>query len=183
RLDIVGEADGESNSGSGSLDFTILLSPPAATQVVVNYATANGTATAGSDYTAASGTVTFAPGETQKDVFITYSGDTVVEADETVFVNLSNPVNATIGVAQGIGKIINDDPTGPHVHLFGISPITAGRSLMVFADNGSGSTTDWVTLSLTSAAEGTFSPGDWLYLNGSKAAPATAFTGDAFMVF
>ena len=71
--------------------------------MTASYATANGTATAGSDYVAGSGTVTFAPGVLTQTVSITVNGDVLDEVDETFVVNLTSPVNATIGDAQGIG--------------------------------------------------------------------------------
>jgi len=78
--------------------------------VTVNYATADGTATAGSDYTAISSTqLTFLAGETTKPVNVTVSGDTTVEPDETFNVNLSGATNAVIGDSQGVGTITNDD--------------------------------------------------------------------------
>jgi hypothetical protein len=78
--------------------------------VTVNYGTANGTATGGEDYTAASGTLTFAPGETTKTITIKVKGDRKQEADETFFVNLFGvSSNAMILDAQGIGTILNDD--------------------------------------------------------------------------
>ena len=79
---------------------TVTLSQPAVTTITVNYATANGTATAGSDYVAASGTLTFGPGQSAKTITITINGDTTVEPNETVFVNLSAPVGATIADGQ-----------------------------------------------------------------------------------
>ena len=77
--------------------------------VTVNYATANSTATAGSDYVAASGTLTFSPGQTVKPITVTVNGDTTNEPDETFFVNLSGPTNATIARSTGTGTILNDD--------------------------------------------------------------------------
>src|SRR5262249_30733202 len=99
----------EGNSGSSPFSFTVALSAASTNTVTVQYATANGTATAGSDYQAASGTVTFAPGEIQKAVLISVLGDTSLEPDETFFVNLTAPTNATIGTGQGQGTIVNDD--------------------------------------------------------------------------
>jgi hypothetical protein len=77
--------------------------------VSVHFATANGTARAGSDYNATSGTLTFAPGQTRKTVTVFVRGDTVRELDETFFVNLSSPLNAAIARRQGRGLIKNDD--------------------------------------------------------------------------
>ena len=64
---------------------------------------------AGSDYNATSGTVTFAPGQTQKMVTVYVRGDTLKEPDETFFVNLSSPINAHDRQGQGKGVIKNDD--------------------------------------------------------------------------
>jgi len=75
----------------------------------VQYATANDTASSASDYQSVSGTLTFNPGETTKPVTVTVNGDTLVEANETFFVNLSNAANATLSDGQGIGTITNDD--------------------------------------------------------------------------
>ena len=76
--------------------------PRASTETVtVAYATANGTATAGSDYQAASGTLTFAAGETSKTITVLVNGDRLAESNETFFVNLSGPTNAIIADGQG----------------------------------------------------------------------------------
>ena len=84
--------------------------------MTVNFATANGTATAPTDYTANSGTVTFAPGVTSQTVTVQVNGDTTVEPNETFNVNLSGATgNATITDAQGVGTIVNDDLPAPTV--------------------------------------------------------------------
>jgi hypothetical protein len=108
----------EGNSGTATITFTVTLSHAAASNVTVNYATANDTATAGADYTATSGTLTFAAGETSKTIAVTVNGDQVDEgASETFKVNLSSPSNnaqlsATSGAIEGVGTIINDDTAG-----------------------------------------------------------------------
>jgi len=99
----------EGYSGQSNAVFTISLSNPNSQTVTVNYATANGTAVAGSDYVATAGTVTFPPGVTSQPVVIPIIGDAIFESDETFFVNLSNPVNGAISVGQGVGTIVNDD--------------------------------------------------------------------------
>ena len=63
--------------------------------MTVGYSTANGTATAGQDFTAASGTLTFAPGVVSQTVKVAVTGDTAVEPTETFTVKLANPTNAT----------------------------------------------------------------------------------------
>ena len=79
--------------------------------MTVNYATAPGTATAGTDYTTTSGTATFAPGGPPTTIAVPIVGDTTVEGNETVLVNLTSPVNATIADAQAVVTITNDDST------------------------------------------------------------------------
>ncbi len=99
----------EGNTSTTAFTFMVMLSGSTSQSVTVNYATANGTATAGSDYTATSGTLTFAPGETSKQITVQATGDTQNEPDETFFVNLTNATNATLARAQGTGTIRNDD--------------------------------------------------------------------------
>jgi hypothetical protein len=99
----------EGNGGNKNAVFTVTLTGTATQPTTVNFDTANGTATAGSDYTATSGILTFAVGETTKTITVPILGDTTVEPDETFFVNLTNPSNATISDAQGFVTITNDD--------------------------------------------------------------------------
>jgi hypothetical protein len=99
----------EGNTGATQAVFTVKLSEPSTKTVTVNYATANGTATAGSDYTAKSGTLTFAPGTTSMTIAVTVLGDTLVEGNETFTLALSGPVNAVLGNSQVAGTIVDDD--------------------------------------------------------------------------
>ena len=99
----------EGNSGTSNLAFTATLSKASATAVTVKYATSNGTATAGQDYTAGSGTITFAPGVTSQTVNVAVTGDTTVEPTETLTVTLSTPSGATIARAVATGTIVTDD--------------------------------------------------------------------------
>jgi len=102
----------EGKSGVSYFIFTVSLSAASGQTVSVNFATADGTATSSgksADYQAASGTLTFAPGETTKTIRLAVYGDTRKEADETFFLNLSAAVDAIIGDGQGLGTILNDD--------------------------------------------------------------------------
>jgi Calx-beta domain len=99
----------EGNSGTRNAVFTVSLSTAISRTATVHYDTADGTATAGSDYVAGSGTVTFAPGETSKTISVPVNGDTTPESDETFKVNLSSPSQATIGTGTGTGTILDDD--------------------------------------------------------------------------
>lgn len=114
-VSIANAAVAEGNSGTRNLAFTVSLSKASATAVSVNYATSNGTATAGQDYTAGSGTVTFAPGVLSQQVNIAVTGDTTVESNETLTVTLSAPSGATLATAPATsiatGTITNDDAT------------------------------------------------------------------------
>ena len=99
----------EGDGGQTHVMFTVTLSAASDEAVSVGYVTSNGTATAGVDYTAASGVVTFAPGVTSQMVHVMVAGDAVVEGDETFTVSLSNPSGATIADGSAVGTITNDD--------------------------------------------------------------------------
>jgi hypothetical protein len=103
------ESDIEGNTGLRPITFKVWLDRASTQTVSVHFATANGTAIAGSDYNAASGTITFAPGQTHKTVTVYIRGDRLKESDETFFVNLSSPMKAVIARGQGKGLIKNDD--------------------------------------------------------------------------
>ncbi|NKC30697.1 Calx-beta domain-containing protein [Falsiroseomonas selenitidurans] len=99
----------ERHGGQVNLVFTVTLSEAAAQNVVFRYATADGTARAGEDYLAASGSMTIAAGTTSRTVTVKVLGDRVTEADETLFLRLSDPVRGVLADAEGLGSIRNDD--------------------------------------------------------------------------
>jgi CSLREA domain-containing protein len=99
----------EGDAGTRNATFTVRLSSPSANAVTCSYATSSGSATAGSDYASSSGTVTFAPGTVSRTISVAIAGDEVVEANETFFVKLSSPINATLADSRGTGTIIDDD--------------------------------------------------------------------------
>ena len=103
----------EGNSGTATASFTVTLSTQSASQVTVDWATSDGTATSPSDYAADSGTVTFAPLDTSETIAVTVNGDTAVEPNETFSVALSNPTGATISNGTATGTLTNDDATPP----------------------------------------------------------------------
>jgi len=101
----------EGNSGPTTATFTVSLNRATTSPVTVQFATADGTATTGDhDYQAASGTLTFNPGETSKAVAISVTGDTRGEGNETFLLTIFNPSGAAIARAQGVGTIVDDDP-------------------------------------------------------------------------
>ena len=97
--------DDASASEKSTLTFTVTLSAPSAQTVTVDYATADGSAVAGVDYTSAAGTLSFPPGVVSLTVTVPALRDKVAESDETFFVNLSGAVNATISRPQGVGSV------------------------------------------------------------------------------
>jgi hypothetical protein len=100
----------EGDSGTTAFVFTVNIGVASGIPITVNFTTQDGTAAAGSDYTAISGTLTFAPSDISKDVTVLVNGDTLNEADETFTLNLSNATNATVSQAIATGTIQNDDP-------------------------------------------------------------------------
>ena len=103
-------ADARAQEGTDdTLDFAVTLVPARTVAVTVEYATADGTATAGSDYTATSGTLTFAAGETQKTVSVPVLDDDTDEGSETLTLRLSNAQGANIADGEATGTITNSD--------------------------------------------------------------------------
>src|SRR6478736_7743864 len=156
----------EGSSGTTSFAFAVTLSAVSASTVTVDYATADGSAVAPGDYAAGSGTLTFSPGQTAKQVIVAVNGDTTVETTETFTVNLSSPSNATIaGTGIGTGTITNDDA---------LPTVTIGN---VTANEGSSGTTSFafaVTLSAVSASTVTV---DYATADGSAVAPGDYAAG------
>ena len=104
-------ADARAEEGRDeTIDFTVTLAPASPAAVTVDYATADGSATAGEDYTAASGTLVFAPGETSKTVAVPVLDDAIDEGEETFTLTLSDPSGAELADAEAVGTITNSDP-------------------------------------------------------------------------
>ncbi len=102
----------EGDAGTTNAPFAITLACPLDHDVAFLEATANGTATAGSDYTATQGTVTFPAGSTARTVNVPVLGDRVNEPTETFLLNVTDPVTPPQAVLldpQGLGVILNDD--------------------------------------------------------------------------
>ena len=115
----------EGNSGTTQATFVVALSAASSQTVSCSFATANNTATAGSDYTATSGGITFAAGEIEKPVVVLVNGDTVDESQETFFLDISNVQNATVSSNRGTGFINDDD--GPTISINNVT-LTEGNS-------------------------------------------------------
>jgi chitinase len=130
----------EGSSGTSDLVFAVTLSAATSGPVTVNYATGNGTAKAGQDYTAQTGTLTFAAGETSKVVIVKVTGDTVVEANETLKLTLSSPSGATIKDGVAVGTIVNDDNATPSLPALSISDAS-----VIEGNPGTGAAPGWLS--------------------------------------
>ena len=150
----------EGNFGVVSATFNVSLSSASGRSVSVDYASANGTATAPVDYLSATGTLDFAAGETTKQVTVLVNGDLLDEANETFFLNLTNAANATIADGQGLGTITDDD--GPPSLSVNDVTVTEG-------DSGTTSATFTVTLA---PASGQNVSVDYSTADGTATAPA-----------
>jgi Ca2+-binding RTX toxin-like protein len=145
----------EGNSGTTTAVFTVTKTGATEVNASVNAQTADDTATAPSDYTAAGPTaITFLPGETSKTFTVLVNGDDVYESilDETFFVNLSGAAGATIADAQGVGTIANDDA----LPVFSINDISvtegnAGTTIATFAIAKTGATELTATVEVVTA--------------------------------
>ena len=107
---VIRVADAEATEGDDAeMVFRVTLESASTGTVTVNYATADGTAAAGEDYTATSGTLTFAPGETEKTVSVAIIDDTVEDSGETFTLVLSDPSGGSLGDTEATGTIFNTE--------------------------------------------------------------------------
>ncbi|MCZ8049276.1 MAG: FG-GAP-like repeat-containing protein, partial [Microcystis sp. LE19-41.2A] len=171
----------EGNSGTTNAVFTVSLSSAASTVVSVDYATANGTATAGTDYTAIpTTTLTFNPGETSKTITVPVNGDNQVELNETFFLNLSNlqtnGSNVTLADNQGQGTINNDDSASIAISDVTITEGNSGTTNAVFTVTLSNAVDTAVTVNYATA-NGTATTTDNDYI-GIATTPLTFNAGE-----
>ena len=157
----------EGNAGSSTATFNVTLSSAPAGAVTMSYATANGTAIAGSDYTAASGTVSFAAGETTKTISVSVLGDTTDEITETFVVNLSSPVGATIADAQGLGTIIDNDDPSASINDITVTEGNSGTSTATFTVTLSNAPVGAVTINYATADSTAASGSDYTAASGT----------------
>ncbi len=162
----------EGNSGTKVITFPVTLSNPSDQPLSVHFATADGTSTiADNDYNAATGTLTFAPGETTKNISVTIKGDTKVETDETFTVTLSAPsTSTTITTATATGTI-GDDDTTPTLSVNNPAPINesnTGTVTMLFTVTLSSASTQTVTVAYTTAdGTATIADNDYITKTGT----------------
>ena len=148
----------EGNSGTKNTTLNVTLSSASSSTVTVQYASRDLLATAGTDYIASSGAVTFNPGETSKTINLTILGDTLYEQDEFFMVELSSPTGATLDLSgssilgyQAAIKINNDDVASLPI----ITSFTP--NVLEFVEGNSGTTNAPITVSLSAASTSTVS--------------------------
>ena len=135
----------------GTVSLTVSLNRMSSKGVTVDYATAGGTADAGSDYTAKSGTLTFGETETSKTISVSILDDSVSEDKETITLSLSSPSNATLGSTDEATVTIEDDDPLPKVSLSSSSKTvdegtsTVSLTVSLSADSGKTVTVDYAT--------------------------------------
>ena len=167
----------EGNTGQTTFPFVLTLDHAHTTPITVDFATANGTATAPSDYTPTSGTLTFNPGETFKVINVQVNGDTTPEPTETFKLNLTNPSNnATLPDPQATGTIINDDSQPPPPP----SRISIGDVRL--AEGNSGQTAFRFAVSLD-RAQGAPVTVHFATANGTAAPPSDFVAGSGTLTF
>jgi carbon monoxide dehydrogenase subunit G len=164
--------------GTSNATFTVTLSgqPLAGTPVTVNYAMANGSALAVTDYTAASGTLTFANGGAlSQTITVALTRDNIDENDESYFVNLSNATNATIYDSQGAGTIVDDDTAS-----LSIDDVTlpegngGGMTAFVFTVTTSNPSATAISVNYATSDGSAGSPSDFAPITGGIIIPALA---------
>jgi len=134
-----------------AMTFTVSLSAASAKPVSVGYATSRGT-TVATDFTAANGTLSFAPGTTTKTVTVATTADTIDESDETLFFNLSSNVNATLATTRATGTIIDNDTSTVTIANMSIAEGNTGTRSATFSIKLSGPSAQTVNVTVGTQA-------------------------------
>ena len=177
----------EGHAGTRGAVFTVGLSKASAKTVTVAYATADGTASQPGDYSARSGTLSFAPGVTSLPVKVPVIGDSSDEVDESFNVVLSGAEKAVIGGGTGQGTIIDDDPGTAKALAIGDVSVhegDAGTRVAVFTVSLSSASAQSVTVNFATAAGSASKATDFVGKNGtlSFAPGATSATAKIVVV-
>ena len=117
----------EGDGRQRSVEVVVIISPAPTTPVTVGYKTSDKSASAGSDYVAANGTISFAAGDVMKKFTVNIVGDQACESDETFEIILTNPFGASLTKSVGVVTIVNDDCKAP-----GAGGASTGRGLSAY---------------------------------------------------
>jgi YD repeat-containing protein len=171
------KVNNDSASEGGTVVFTITKTGTTSSSFSVNYATANQTAAAGADYTAKSGTLTFASTDATKTVSVPTIEDSIDEPNETFALNLSGATGgATISDSLGVGTI-NDDDTAPTGVSFAINNISVAEGgNLVFTVTKTGTTSSSFTVNYATADGTAVQPADYTAASGTLSFTAAATT-------
>ncbi len=172
-------ASSAAEATAGTQQIAVSLSTPAASTVSVDYAVTGGTATAGSDYTQSSGTLSFAPGESVRSIPLTILDDNVADAAETIIITLSSPVGLALST-QGTHTftIVDDDLPAVSIAATDASAAETGSDPGVFTISRTGSTSSSLNVSLTRSGTATNGT-DYTSISGSASFSLSIPSGSA----
>ena len=172
-------ASSAAEATAGTQQIAVSLSTPAASTVSVDYAVTGGTATAGSDYTQSSGTLSFAPGESVRSIPLTILDDNVADAAETIIITLSSPVGLALST-QGTHTftIVDDDLPAVSIAATDASAAETGSDPGVFTISRTGSTSAALNVSLTRSGTATNGT-DYTSISGSASFSLSIPSGSA----
>ncbi|WP_446392245.1 Calx-beta domain-containing protein [Coleofasciculus sp. B1-GNL1-01] len=157
----------EGDNGSQYANFTVNLSDAYSEVVSVDYHTSDESAIAGEDYIATNGILTFDPGETTKTVNVEISGDTKIETDESLVLNLSNAINGAIADNQGTVTIENNDLPSLSIENISLTEGDSGITNAEFTVNLSQAFHETVTVDYTTADNSATVKRDYTAINGT----------------
>jgi hypothetical protein len=169
-------SNASANEADGTMVFTVTLSAPSESEVTVRYYTAANTATAGSDYTTTTGTLTIAAGQTSATIAVPIVDDTKIESNETFKVTLASPTNATIASESGVGTIVDDDAVLPTLTI-GNASASEKDGTMTFTVTLSSVSASDVTVNYATAAGTATAGSDFTAKNGTLTIAAGSTTG------
>ncbi len=174
-VSIASSTQSEGDSGTTPMPFTVSISAVSGLPVTATFATANGSAVAPGDYAAAGGTVTVPAGSTSATVNVAIVGDPLYEGNEAFTVTLTQPVNATLGVAVATGTIL-DNESPPVVSVAGasVSEGDTGTTTMTFIVSISAASALTTTVHFQTADGSAVAPGDYTATSGTVSIPVGA---------
>ena len=181
-LSITDVTQAEGNSGGTAFDFSVSLNAASGQTVTVNYVSSNGSASS-ADYTAVVGTLTFTPGQLTRTVTVPVTGDTILEPNETFFVNLSGQTNAALSDNQGVGTIDNDDAASVSIANLTLVEGNSGTTSFTFTATLSADVQGGFTVPVTSAdGSATTADNDYAAIPGGTVLNFTGTAGETQLV-